>query len=148
MARVRHALKNRWAVIGLYFVAVTLLALAAGVGADAADLSRESFALLHSAVMLVAMVGAIWVCLYWWRRTDEAAKEAHKWAFFWGATVGVAALGVLLPQLLVGDNAARLASRFGYEGDTELVMFGLLLALVFQTVGYVVAWAVWWLRRR
>ena len=142
------ALKNKWTLIGLYFVAVLAAATAVGAVAAAMDLGRSTFALVHSLVMLVALAGALWVCLYWWRRTDEAAKEAHKWSFFWGASVGLAALGVVFPQLLIDERAVRLAAAFDFTRPGELVVFGLMLALVFQGVGYLVAWAMWWLKRR
>jgi hypothetical protein len=118
------------------------------LAADALRLSRGTFVLLHSGLMLAAMAGALWACVYWWRRTDEAAREAHKWAWFWGATVGLAALGVVLPQLIYTGAGVRLAGALAMTEDNHLVMFGLLLAVGVQLVGYTVAWTVWWLKRR
>src|SRR5690606_7138164 len=56
----------------------------------------------------------------WWRGLDEAAKEAHKWAWWWGGTLGfvvggaavvIAALaGVnLLPAAVPHTDAALIA---------------------------------------
>jgi hypothetical protein len=33
----------------------------------------------------LAMAAALWVCTRWWRSLDEAAQEAHKWAWWWGS---------------------------------------------------------------
>ncbi len=141
-------LKSKWVVMALYFLGVLALAAAVAALARSLDLGRGQFAAAHTALMLVAMAGGLAVCLYWWRRTDEAAREAHKWSFFWGATCGISVLGVALPPLLPGDGLVRLARRLDFQTDTDLVLFGLLLVMGVQLVGYTIAWAIWWLKRR
>ena len=143
-----RALRNKWVVMALYLLGVVALIVGLLAAARALDLGTGEFAAVHTGLMLVVMAGALAVCLYWWRRTDEAAREAHKWSFFWGATCGIAVLGVALPPLLPGGGLVRLARGFDFDGETGLVLFGLLLALIVQLVGYTIAWAVWWLKRR
>ena len=142
------ALRNKWVVMTLYFLVVLALAWALAAVARALNLGRGEFAAAHTVLMLVVMAGALAVCLYWWRRTDEAAREAHKWSFFWGATCGIGLLGVALPPLLPGGRLVGMARSLDFQSDTELVLFGLLLVMAVQLVGYTVAWAIWWLKRR
>jgi len=43
-------------------------------------------------VVLLAAAVAVFSAihsLYWWRALDEAAQEAHKWAWWWGGNLGL-----------------------------------------------------------
>ena len=91
--------------------------------------------------LCAAMVGAV----IWWQSIDEAAQEAHKWAWWWGGTGGIAVGGVLLLTLSFRKDT-------GYDAldvaPTDLLALGMMLILMFQLVGYTIAWASWWLRHR
>ncbi|MBX9460125.1 MAG: hypothetical protein KL785_02265 [Brevundimonas sp.] len=55
-----------------------------------------------SVTMAVALVGCVW----WWRGIDEAAREAHKWAWWWGGSGGVLVGAIFLLTLTFSDEAA------------------------------------------
>ncbi len=84
--------------------------------------------------------------LYWWRSLDEAAKEAHKWAWWWGGNLG----------FIVGGAAVVVAALAGVDllparvphTDAALIAVGVVAAFAAQAVGYGVAWCGWWMARR
>lgn len=84
--------------------------------------------------------------LYWWRGLDEAAREAHKWAWWWGGNLG----------FVVGGAAVVIAALAGIDllparaphTDAALIALGVAAAFAAQAVGYGVAWCFWWMARR
>lgn len=108
----------------------------------------------------LAMLLAMAACVAWglifaglaWRRTDETAQEAHKFAYFWGASFGMLALFLAAPFALAGVFHQPVFPPPPRPGaawtPTMLVMFGITLAALAQTIGYALVWAGWWLRRR
>jgi len=99
------------------------------------------------AVMAVAMAIGLAACVWWWRGIDEAAREAHKWAWWWGGSGGMAVGGMLLLTLTLNENAAPSAAELGLSA-AELLAGGMWIILMFQLAGYAVAWAAWWLKHR
>jgi hypothetical protein len=85
-----------------------------------------------------------WVTLVYWRNVDEAAREAHKFAWFWGGSCGML-LGL---PIMILTTSAKLEALFGPREPSEWVMGGLLAMLVLQLTGYGAAWAGWWLIRQ
>jgi hypothetical protein len=73
----------------------------------------------------------------WWRRLDEARREAHKWAWYWGATAGG---GLATCALLVEFGSS--------QGRNDDFFSGGVFVLVLQAIGYGAAWVYWWARRR
>ncbi|UDF03875.1 hypothetical protein [Asticcacaulis sp. AND118] len=100
--------------------------------------------LVAGLLLLFALVSS----LFWWRGMDEAQKEAHKWAWYWGGSVGllVVLFVFVASKIGGGDIVSDYARTVGYEG--QLFELGLLTALAPPVTGYAIAWAVWWLRRR
>ena len=101
-------------------------------------------ALLLPVVALAFMGYAIAFTLAYWRRLDEAAREAHKWAWYWGGSLGI------IPGFLFavsGDGVGR-AQRLGFAEPKELIEFGAVAVLASMIAGYLIAWGVWWLRKR
>jgi hypothetical protein len=82
--------------------------------------------------------------LIYWRNIDEAAREAHKFAWLWGGSVAM--LVVLALAYLVGD--ARLVAWMGERSPSGWVLFGVLSLTTAQLIGYGLVWAGWWLRQR
>ena len=80
----------------------------------------------------------------YWRNIDEAAREAHKFAWFWGGSGSILLAAPL--TLLVGD--ARLTALAGQHTPSEWFAIGVFSLLVVQLTGYVLVWAIWWLRQR
>lgn len=92
-------------------------------------------------VLLTALVGA---SIYYWRLIDEAAREAHKFAWFWG---GSTALGLALPVLFFID-AATWEALLGAHDTRYWVMAGVQAVVLIQLAGYILVWVGWWLARR
>jgi hypothetical protein len=101
---------------------------------------------LTAAVMTVASAGALALCVWWWRGIDEAAREAHKWAWWWGGCTGMAVGAAALMTLSFRDDGSTVDSLG--VGAVDLITGGMFAILLFQLAGYGVAWAVWWLRHR
>ncbi|MBC6982910.1 hypothetical protein [Caulobacter sp. 17J80-11] len=86
-------------------------------------------------------------CVQWWRTVDEAAREAHKFAWYWGGSIGLGLAGGVA-IVLQRTPAIPLRDLAPLSGDAGLFATGVLACIVCQTVGYGVAWAGWWLARR
>ena len=101
-----------------------------------------------SAVTVILMAGALWVGALWMRSIDEAAREAHKSAWYWGGCAGmcVGGVGVILSRL---PQAATI--RIPTLGDPTPAAYaaaGAMMMLGLMLLGYTLAWAWWWLARR
>lgn len=119
-------------------ILVGALGVAAGmVGALMSPIEGVAATLVTFAAIGGTLLAGVGVGLWWWSRLDEAAREAHKWAWWWGGSAGlmVAALGLLTVMLRGGAADADMAD-------------GMTVVLLCQVLGYGVAWAFWWLRRR
>lgn len=131
------------------FLIITVLSLTggafAGFGGSFAD---ELPGMLGFAVSLlingVAMAIAMGLCVWWWRRIDEAAREAHKWAWWWGGCSGMAVGGVVLLTLLLRQDDIFLSAMT----RSEIFAGGMMVMLGFLLVGYVIGWLAWWAQRR
>ena len=133
-------------------IALTIVTFAFGVvvglwKGDVADGRQQPLGLtLFIAAGVVLLAPAVLAAtLMYWRRLDEAAQEAHKWAWYWGGGLGV------IPAVLLSltDQAGvDLAGRLGFVGPSALINFGVLSVLVCMLAGYGLAWGFWWLRRR
>lgn len=99
---------------------------------------------LGLAVNGFAMAAALWLCVWWWNRIDEAAREAHKWAWWWGGCTGMAIGGAFLLTLFSRQGQVDQAGLT----TNEVVASGMFLMMTCQVVGYGIAWAVWWAKRR
>ena len=146
------SLRNLIKPIGAFFLLI-VAALVAGVVLSVAGVSGGldvdlTLLVAMGAVTVILMAGALWVGALWMRSIDEAAREAHKSAWYWGGTAGMAVGGVAmvlsrLPQAAsiriptLGDPTPA-----GYAATGAMMMLGLML------LGYTLAWAWWWLARR
>lgn len=101
---------------------------------------------LQLALLAVAIVAVVWVCVAWWRSADEAVREAHKWAWYWGGSTGMAFV-MLLFALSSWEVIDVTLPPLG-DSPNDLIMTGVALTVGAQGVGYLVAWAAWWLRHR
>lgn len=131
-------------------MAVGTLVLGLVVGLGAAFLSEMpgQVGLTLTAVLLaLGMAGALWLGMAWWRRVDEAAREAHKWSWFWGGSCGMAVGFVCLSIVSMRGADVPLPAWLG-TAPQDLLVSGMMAILAFQVVGYLIAWAWWWLARR
>lgn len=98
----------------------------------------------------VTMLIAMWISLKWMSSIDEAAQEAHKWAWFWGGSSGMAVGGVFV-ILAAMPQAAMLRIPAWYSERTDPAAYaatGAFAMLTLMLIGYGVAWAWWWWARR
>jgi hypothetical protein len=114
----------------------------------------SSRALGPAGTPLVMVLAAVWALAFAgaaWKRTDEPAREAHKFAAFWGAPFAMLALVVGLPLYAALALHAKVQPGMALAGAAPapwvLVWVGVMLAGVVQMAGYGLAWAGWWLRR-
>jgi len=99
---------------------------------------------------VMAMVGAMGVSVLWMRSIDEAAREAHKAAWFWGGSAGMSVGGVLmiLSSLPGAETIVGAAGLFGRTDPTAYMAVGAFALMTLMLIGYGVVWAWWWLARR
>ncbi|HST90935.1 MAG TPA: hypothetical protein VLJ13_01915 [Brevundimonas sp.] len=130
-------------------MAVAMLAGAlAGLGSGFLEDRTGSLGLALTAIVLTAaMAIGMAVCLWWWRGIDEAAREAHKWAWWWGGSGGLAVGAIGLLTLTVRPGTEGLPASFG-ETSADIFASGMTSVVLCQLVGYVIAWAGWWLKHR
>ncbi|NJC41250.1 heme A synthase [Brevundimonas alba] len=136
--------------LGTYVLMLLGVGLVGGVVGAARALLGDQPGQLGLALTVAAMTFGMAVgfaaCIWWWRGIDEAAREAHKWAWWWGGSGGMAVGAILLVSLTaVGGDAV--AAPAGLTAP-ELIVGGMWTILLFQLAGYGIAWAVWWLKHR
>jgi hypothetical protein len=99
---------------------------------------------------VAAMAVGLWISLKWMASIDEAAREAHKWAWFWGGSSGMAVGGILvimasLPQSQALRIPAWYADRTDPAAYAATGAFGMMILMI---IGYAIAWGWWWWARR
>lgn len=101
------------------------------------------------AVAVVVMAGAMVIGTIWMRSIDEAAQEAHKSAWYWGGSAGMAVGGVLLVIAAVQPATASLdlPTVLGRSDPVAYAAAGAFGILTLMLIGYGVVWAWWWLSR-
>lgn len=100
-----------------------------------------------AAFFIVSMVLITWAAFYCWSLMDEAQKEAHKWAWYWGGSTGLLVGFIAIVAALKIDP--HLAEAIRPNGSSRaFVELGFAAAAASTMVGYGVAWAAWWMTRR
>jgi hypothetical protein len=137
--RPRRAL-NTWQFYGLLILSLVAL-IFVGQFFGAIDYGGDTPAFAPWLVAVVLIVSGV-ITLLMWRRLDEAAREAHKWAWYWGGSAGLVAV---LALFLLGDRGFDIVASLGLTNSFES---GIKAVLLLEVVSYLLAWAYWWLRRR
>jgi len=101
-------------------------------------------------IAVALMVGSLAVGAVWMRSIDEAAREAHKAAWYWGGSGGMAVGGVFailatLPAAAQWNIPSMLPERTDPAVYAATGAFGLMTLMI---IGYTIVWAWWWLARR
>ncbi len=136
------------AAFALMIGATLVLGGMAGAGsAFVGDLPGPVGTAVTAALVTAAMAVGFTVCVWWWRGIDEAAREAHKWAWWWGGSGGMAVGAVLLLTLMLRAEEQPISAKFG-STPADLFVSGMMCILLFQMAGYTLAWAGWWLKHR
>jgi membrane protease YdiL (CAAX protease family) len=115
----------------------------AGIGADPATFW------IMAAFAVVAMLGGFVVGARWMQSIDEAAREAHKSAWYWGGSAGMSVGGVLV-ILASLEQAATVSIPSFLPGRTDPAAYaatGAFAMLLIMLAGYAIVWAWWWLSR-
>ncbi|WP_374514803.1 hypothetical protein [Brevundimonas sp.] len=140
------------ALVALVVVAMVVVGFfVARLSAQGAEVDVERIAFwISTGVAVVSMSGAMAITIGWMRAIDEAAREAHKSAWFWGGCGGMAVGGVLVILASTPHAAAlQLPSWFGERTDPAAYMAtGAAILALLMVAGYTLAWAWWWWRRR
>lgn len=143
---------SRLGWLGVAAAPLPVLALLAVTGAVGADMMR-----------LLVLAGAVWAAVFGvvsWRRLDEGGREAIKFAWCWGAGVGMMIAALVLmavasfPQSL-GETVQGVVDGYvtarsaGLEtaGATAFFLGGFFAIALMQSL-FVMVWAGWWLRRK
>ncbi|ESQ81220.1 hypothetical protein AEYBE204_02475 [Asticcacaulis sp. YBE204] len=97
---------------------------------------------------LFLIIGGLGISILWWQAIDEAQREAHKWAWYWGGSSGILLILPLFLTVRFGGDAAieRFAQSIGMGG--HYFELGMLTVLGLTLLGYSVAWIIWWIRHR
>lgn len=133
----------RW-LVALFVLAFGLGGVIGVAGAMSQGAGLGALVLMAAAIVTLVALG-VWMTAMYWRRIDEAAREAHKWAWFWGGNVALLPLILGFFFLLERpDLGAPLwpgleATPSGYAVTGGLIVVFALL------VGYGLAWLYWWL---
>jgi hypothetical protein len=105
---------------------------------------------LGAATVMVAfslVAGTIWM-----RSIDELAQRAHYVAWFWGGSLGMAALMLLVlaaPVLAQFVDFAALTRWLSpITGEAAGFTAGVFASLMIMVLGYGLWWLVFWLRKR
>ena len=132
-----------------WLVALFILALGlGGVLGIASSMSRGAgFGLLAlmGAVVIGLMALGVWLSAMYWRRIDEAAREGHKWAWFWGGNLSMMAL--LVGYVFLVERPEVTPPLWpGFEATPSgYVVTGGLVVVIALLLGYGLAWSYWWL---
>lgn len=132
---------------GLVFALVGGIAM--GYAARAGWIGSEMGEMIFTAIFAATiMAGSLWVGAEWMRVIDEAAREAHKAAWYWGGTAGMCVSGVGLILSSAGPWREVIAREIGSSGSPiDYLSAGAALMIVPMLIGYTVVWAWWWLAR-
>ncbi|WP_374470722.1 hypothetical protein [Phenylobacterium sp.] len=100
--------------------------------------------LWFSLPLVLALGGSI----LWWRMLDEVARDAHKTAWYWGASFGML-IGFVALILLERAGGGVITQGLGGKTTPEaFVGLGAMLVIAAQIVGYLVVWVGWWISKR
>lgn len=138
--------RRRLGYVGMLGVSVLVGLAIGGLSALVDEFGGAAATPLRVALLTAGVAAVAWICVAWWRSADEAVREAHKWAWYWGGSTGmgvVMALFALSAWDVIDVSLPPLGS-----GPDDLVMTGVALTVGAQGIGYAVAWAAWWLRHR
>ncbi|MDY6922426.1 MAG: hypothetical protein SWI22_00510 [Pseudomonadota bacterium] len=134
---------------GIFMVVVFVGGIAAGwLAAHGTVDAGRAVVWLSGVIAVVSMVGAMVISVAWMRAIDEAAREAHKAAWFWGGCGGMSVgCAVLIMTTLPQSTEWRFAAIGGRTDPAAYAATGAFAMLALMVIGYTVVWAWWWLTR-
>jgi hypothetical protein len=96
-------------------------------------------------VLLVVFSGATAFTIAWWNLLDEVAREAHKFAWYWGGSAGLTVAAIVM---LLVDTERMPVPYLVLSGQHADFTVGAATVIIAQVIGYLAAWAGWWWSRR
>jgi hypothetical protein len=112
------------------------------VGGLLSGSAGKSLVFLLFVVILGVFIG--WTSIIYWRRLDEAAREAHKFAWYWGGSTGLLLCGGAV--VLLGEYSDKAWLWPGLDPSPVNYLYtGIMTALFTQIICYGIVWAGWWL---
>lgn len=91
------------------------------------------------------MALGVWLTCVYWRRVDEAARDAQMSAWYWGGSIGALA-GLAFEAVAPSTGLAdRLQAALPHVNP--LLVGGGIVGLA-QVAGFLIAWAIWWAGKR
>lgn len=118
---------------------------------------------LSDALPKPVMLPLAMACLLWagamatlhWKRLDEAAKAAHRWAWYWGSSLGLA-LALLFAAIAFTAPSALSFAQGWVDANVEQgrppaaiwLFLGVMATGVAQGLGFIGAYIYWWLAKR
>ena len=138
------------AVVGLFLIGVGVGFFAAHREASGAPIDTDAVGVwVVGGFTTLMMIGALVVSVIWMRSIDEAAREAHKSAWFWGGSGGMT-IGLIVVAVAAVPGAENWSIPAWYSGRTDPAAYaatGAFGMLILMIIGYAIAWAWWWLAR-
>lgn len=117
-----------------------------------ADLLPKPFVTTLS--VLAVLWGGAMTALHW-KRLDEAARAAHRWAWYWGGSIGLMATMLSAVMMLVSPGFASSAvSLMSFMANPKFTpeqlhfFAGILFCGIAQGIGFLGAWIYWWTAKR
>ncbi|MFC3076534.1 hypothetical protein ACFODL_00380 [Phenylobacterium terrae] len=123
----------------VFWIATLALGLVMGMALSSL---RGAPPLLGALLGLLILLAGGSLAVLLWRRLDEVAREAHKWAWYWGAPIALL-LAALTLFLEIVPSERLLAA----ESRQELFFLGFGYCAAAQMGGYLIAWIGWWISR-
>jgi len=99
----------------------------------------------RAAIIAAALGGGLLFTVAWWRLLDEVAREAHKFAWYWGGSAGMAVAGAVM---ILVDSDRISVPHFVLPGEHGDFAAGVATVLLAQVIGYGIAWVGWWWSHR
>lgn len=130
------------AMAASFFLGVTL-SVAALIASERDGLVGWLVAAGVGAVALLIAVVGYRAMMRYWRGIDELARDAHKTAWFWGASAGL-----LLSWAPLCVAYALQSVRSDPDPHLTGAYLGALAVVGAQLLGYGVFWVAFWLRNR
>ena len=100
-------------------------------------------------VVLPLIIPLSVISFYYWKGLDEGAKEGQKSGYLWGTQLGMLALIIFCfffdVQGVVGPFLSDYLAPFSQSSE---FLNGMFTLGIFQTIGFILFWAFWWIRRR
>lgn len=138
--------------IKIVYAAYILVSLVIGTWggykiATGEDIIRELLLAINLLGVLSCVLG-LPLAIQWWKKIDEASKEAHKIAWFFGGSIGIFISMLLAVLNILFDGAVLNGLAAGIRGAQNYAFeLGITTCLTFAGLGYMIYWAIWWKQR-